>query len=317
MDKKTSDKNIGDLFTELIQMPEYRLFHQLRTLNTPIYIFEQNYIELKAIIQFVTDDPKAELIGIVRNKDKLERIHLDIIRRLHNFVASVLSLIDHTRNLHKELYSGTGMFPEYNQKVKLEFENDPLSQFVIKLRQYCQHYQAPDIGTTFSITRNGNSFDEKRTVVLFTENLKTFDGWNVKAKEYLNSLDKEIDILQLVTAYRDKVIKFYQWFQTHQVEIHKSELDKYYEKQSEFALCHIEQQISSRLKHRDPRMRLEEEIFSGIIPSDDLEKLENAKISNREKAELAIKLLERQYSIPEDLKGNITKLYLQEVINAA
>ena len=65
MNNESSSDRFIELHSELVEMPEYQLFLQLRTLNTPIYIFEQNYVELKLLIEYVTDDPEGITLGVV------------------------------------------------------------------------------------------------------------------------------------------------------------------------------------------------------------------------------------------------------------
>lgn len=290
-------------------MPEYELRQQLLGFNTSIYILDQNYAELQWLINFLENDPNGHLLMVVANQDKLHQAQVDIIRRLHNFVAAAQSLVDHTRRLYDKLYGSTNLFPEYQARIKQEFVSDPLSQFVQRLRQYCQHYKAPGIGIEVSIKQTEAGMVEKRTVFLPMNDLKEFDGWNAAAKQYMSTVEGDVNVLEVASNYRNKVIQFYKWFQSRQVEIHAVELARFDAKQAQFALLHIEQSVNACLNNRDDMPYRGEEILAGILSSQELEELDQFAPSSVERASHAVQLLEKHYSVPDDLKQKIMVLY--------
>ncbi len=130
---------IQQLMHELQHMPEYQFHTEMEDFWISVYIFEQNYKELREVIGFLESDPRADSLFTMKNRDKLNARGREVIRRLHNFVAAAMSLIDHTRRLYDKLYAGNNSFPDYKDRVERDFASDPLSQFVKCLRQYCQH----------------------------------------------------------------------------------------------------------------------------------------------------------------------------------
>lgn len=307
-------KKPGHLHAALISMPEFILRQQIESINTSIYIFDQNFVELKTLLEFIINDPKSFPLTFQENRDKQHKVQLETLRLLHNFVAASLTLIDHTRNYYKELYGDTDKFPDYQLK-KAEFEKDPLSQFVKCLRIYCQHYYSPNILVQESFFQNPDGSQAMgRKVLLSKDDLITFDGWSPIAKKYLNKHDKNIDVLEVTETYRTKVIDFYRWFINRQKEIHKDELSHVAQKENEFIQAYIEYLIDSRLKQEKPDTTIEEEVFAGIINSDEFVELESFKAPPKIKADLAIMLLSRHYPIPESLRMKIIHLYQQEQI---
>lgn len=242
---KTEDMSRGKLILQLMQelqnMPEYQLFVQLQGFSLSIYTFDRNFVELQNFISFLANDPRADSLFWLRNRDKLMRAMNDVIRLLHNFVASALSLIDHTRRLYNKLYAEFGTFPDYQQRVNHDFAQDPLSQFVKCLRQYCQHYKAPNLDVTVSWKQGDER--ETRTFNLLVEDLRTFDEWSSLAKRYLEGIDTKIEIVEVATEYRNKVIAFYEWFQSRQEEIHSDEFKRFREKERESLLLILEGKI--------------------------------------------------------------------------
>lgn len=309
MEESPHQPSMGQLMDEILAMPEYKLRQDLLGLNTSIYIFDTNYAELRRIIESLTDDPNGQLLTAAKNRDKLHNKQIDVLRRLHNFVAATQSLVEHTRRLHDKLYGNSGIFPEYQEQVNARFVNDPLSQFVQRLRQYCQHYKAPDIGIRVSVQRVEGRFVERRTVFLDLDTLREFDGWNAPAKLYMMDLSEEVDVLGVVTQYRDKVIEFYRWFQSRQYEIHASELARLEAKQTQLALLNLEWNVSACLTNKSEMPYRGEEIFIGILSSQELEDLEKIPAHSPERLSRAIELVEQKLPIPATLKGKITDLY--------
>lgn len=162
-------------------MPEYKLYQDFASLDLSIYTFHKNYVALNTILTFLASDERADLFFAVRNRDKLAQVGRDVVCYIHNYVASALSLIDHTRNLYNKLYVPAQQFPDYQERVTAEFVQDPLAQFVVCLRLYCQHYKAPNI-TVETTYPNGFNARPVRRILLALTDLQTFDGWRPKQR---------------------------------------------------------------------------------------------------------------------------------------
>lgn len=309
MEEPQQQASLGELMDEILAMPEYKLRQQLLSFNTSIYILDQNFAELQMLIDFLVNNPEGHLLTAASNQDRLRQVQIDIIRRLHNFVAAAQSLVDHTRRFYDKLYGSSNLFPDYQAQVNQVFVTDPLSQFVQRLRQYCQHYKAPDIGIEVSVTQSEDGFIETRTIFLPLEDLKDFDGWNAAAKKYMNGLMGNVDVLEVATNYRNKVMDFYRWFQSRQQEIHAAELARFESKQTEFALVHLEWMVNACLNNKDDMPYRAEEIFYGILPAQELEALTQLPAGSSERMTRAIELFERQYPLPDGLRRKIELLY--------
>jgi hypothetical protein len=309
MEESLRQVSAGELMDEILAMPEYRLRQDLQGLNTSIYIFDKNYVELRGIIKFLTDDPAGQSLSAARNDNGLHTVQIEVLRRLHNFVAAVESLVGHTRRLYNKLYRESGAFPEYLAQIAARFTNDPLSQFVQNLRQYCQHYGAPDIGIRLSVRRAESEFVERRTVFLALDNLREFGSWNARAKEYMEGLTGEVEVLGIVTQYRDKVIEFYKWFQSRQLQIHSGELARLEAKQSELALLNLEWYVNACMNNQDDMPFRGEDIFIGLLSSQEREELETIPASSPARLSRAIALVEQRLSLPAALKRKISDLY--------
>lgn len=307
MNSPKQQPNWRALTEEIHSLPGFKLQHELLALDISISIFNDNFLELKNLINFVTTEAKNhELFGL-RNREYLRTIQIDIVRRLHNFVASAMSLVDHTRNIYKKLEPD--LFADYQTQIDSTFTHNPLVQFVHCLRQYCQHYRSPNIVAKLTLQRieESNNFEEKRTVYLSRADLKEFSNWNSYALEYLNTLDEEVDILAILAQYQAKVTEFHQWFLIRQQEIHFEELKELKQKTDSFFQLQIEQRVNIYLNSSNTTFT-EEELFISILSSNEITELE--RIDNlQDKLFHILKLLDQHFAIPEALMRKIAVLY--------
>jgi hypothetical protein len=297
------------LMDELNKMPEYALFVQLQGFDASIYTFDKNYQDLIRTIDFLANNPQAKSLFWLRNRDQLMLMMREIIRLLHNYVAAAMSLIDHTRRLYRKLYADTDKFPDYEAKVSSEFAQDPLSQFVKCLRQYCQHYKAPNLAITTSIERFGEK--PTRAISLLKEDLESFDGWSTTAKKYLDTIEKKLDVLMVTTKYREKVIDFYEWFQYRQQEIHADDLQRFRDKEKDLLLLMLEDKIDiSFAESRQGIPHRKDEIFISIFSSREFDELDTIPRDSPNRPLRAIELLEEHsFFIPEEIKEKIIEVY--------
>jgi hypothetical protein len=296
---------------ELRGMPEYNLYINLQELNNSIYIFDRNFEELRKLLVFLTADERASELHWLENRDKLQALGMEVTRFLHNFVAAAKSLVDHTRRLYKKLYADNKKFPDYQNRVNKDFAHDPLSQFVQDLRRYFQHRKTP--GLAFVSSLKSPTENLTRTIELPREEIEEFNDWSSLAKEYLNTIEGGVDILTVVTTYRNKVLKFYEWFQFRQREIHSVEIKRFRDKEANLLLLMLDEKIDGYLANPN-RMNKEIEevflhIFLHIFSSKEFAELRNLPDNSVERASRAVQLLEEHFSIPDELSDKIFRLY--------
>jgi hypothetical protein len=298
---------ISQLMKELPDMPEYHLYVELQQFNNSIYIFDRNFDELHKLIQFLTNDPRVNELYWLENRDKLQMFSREVSRLLHNFVAAAMSLIEHTRRLDEKLYRDRGRFPDYQKRVDKEFTHDPLARFVKDLRRYCQHRKLPILAFTSSLKSSKDRLT--RTITLPREEIEAFDDWSADAKKYLNTIKDEVNILEVATSYRNKVIKFYEWFQLRQEEIHSEELKRFQQKEERLLLLMLEDNIDIYLANPGGIYKEREEVFLQLFSSREYEQLRSLPDHSRERPARAIELLEEHFIISDELKEKIYRLY--------
>jgi len=124
------------------------------------YIFEGNYIEFSRTIEsYIKSANNEEVLG---DSEHHINLHIsggrEISRRIHNYSAAWLSLVDHTRRVRNKLKDHTSVDvrnfgDEYDIRLaeclKDTFENE----FVKDLRNYVQHKEVPVPTLHFKIRR--------------------------------------------------------------------------------------------------------------------------------------------------------------------
>lgn len=65
-----------------------------------------NSQELIEITRRVNDPDEGLRLMYLHNREAGEQTHREFARRVHNFVAASLTLVDHTRNFMREHYTG-------------------------------------------------------------------------------------------------------------------------------------------------------------------------------------------------------------------
>lgn len=299
------------LFDKMQAMPGFMLESELAGLDTSIYIFNRNFDELEKLITFLTEDPGSFRLQAVDRRDVLDTFFLEILRLLHNFVAAALSLIDHTRNQYQRLYEADkATFPDYQKRINSDFKNDPLSQFVKGLRQYCQHYRAPSIEIQLTVTKVDDGFSETRKVLLSKQDLASFSSWNLAAKNFLTAVDEKVDVLEIVKSYRDTVSNFYKWYRERQLEIHAEELSELSNVRNQAFQLDLDMKLRGCLNNKENYPWRGEELFSGLLSYTEQKRLQDLDPASLERYELLIQILEERYVLTPLEKEQIRELYM-------
>ena len=297
------------LMKELEATPGFALYSELMSLNTSLYILDKNQEELTTLVTTITTSPNVRKFFLVENREGLHRLSEDVVRRLHNFIAAVASLRDHTRRQYQKFYEAQGLMPEYEAKIESTFIEHPLSQFVQKLRIFIQHYKAPHI--TYLTAWNAPSTQPLRTAIISKEDLAQFDEWGPTAQQYLATIDRGVDILDATQKYRSKVLEFYEWFQTKQQEIHADDLREFGEKEGRLLRLQLEDKLDRCIAAPDPHHCAERTLFFHVFLMADYEQLQASPRNPAERALNAIGLLNTRMPTDDALRQKLERVYAQ------
>jgi len=199
---------------------------RIETLRINFYVFNRNYQELKKLID-VKDNPKIIFeLWDLQNRDQLDMVINEILRLLHNYLASAKSLVEQTRVVIHSWYKETNFLNEYKSQVVSRFKNNTMVGFVEELRNFNLHYSIPITHATFSVQRNEKTGQDTidHSFVLIKSSLLNWSGWTKKGKPFLRDSDEQIDIGNLVDQYYKQIFDFHFWLINRLQEIHKEDL---------------------------------------------------------------------------------------------
>jgi len=227
-----------DLFHAILSSPGmahiYRTYARTFSLN----IFQRNAQELLAATHSVRDSDYGLQLMAINNREAGQQAHREISRFVHNFAASAMTLVEHTRNFVREHYEDTAIKIAYDRRVEATFASEPVVQFVQNLRNYFVHKGLPDseMFIDFQSTGDSSGAGTLETGVRYkTATFLEWDGWNAPAKHYIESAGEYIDIHAVADAYVEKVLAFHQWLDVALAQFHANDLAKLQEMQEKHA----------------------------------------------------------------------------------
>jgi hypothetical protein len=169
-------------------------------------VFLGNEVELRMLLVRSSKTEAALELWNLENRPAFDAFLDEVDRLLHNYLASVGSLRDHTRTLWQTYLPQE----EYAEKVRTTFAESGLCVFVQNLRNFTLHANLPLTQGHMSWEQGG---EVKTGVQLHRSDLQRWTKWPPLAKQYLAELPQDgIDLLGLVADYTETVTRFNDWF---------------------------------------------------------------------------------------------------------
>lgn len=129
---------------------------------------------------------------------------------LHNYIASVIALADHTSKVADRVLQGEN-HSLYRGEYNTRFRKDPRSSFVRGLRNYLLHRALPITSGSFHFEKDGPF---THAIMLSVEALADDDGWNPEARRFMDEAGKGLDIYDALLAHYNDTRSFQKWFET-------------------------------------------------------------------------------------------------------
>ncbi len=228
MESKAKFEPARAILDEIAKSPEQALIQELESIRWSFKMVQGNFCDLIQPIELLEEKPEGIKLWSRENKQKLHRLFEEIARLLHNFLASNMSFVDHTRAHINKLYSGkkyAQFLEQYQIEISSRFSNNANHQIAQGLRNYVQHRNLPFVGSTISWNREKG---ESRSFHILIEQLLEWHGWvdYPLAKAKLQQMGKFLEIRPFIEEYFSQVSSFYQWLVDKQMEMHKLEISK-------------------------------------------------------------------------------------------
>lgn len=179
-----------------------------------------NYFELLNLIEELEENVQG--VGRAMTEDSQTRSNqfLEITRRLHNFVASAVTLVDHTRKLMNN-YQGTPTWDEYQTRTA-DAKKNAVVPLITKLRNYVLHAGLPAIG--FQVTIN-NGIATSYVVYINRDAALRYKDWPAPARRFLENSDENIPLRRLIQDYSKTVEGLYAWLYGQFSRLHGTEIE--------------------------------------------------------------------------------------------
>jgi len=215
------------LVTAYRETPGHEIYWQIQSIGISMAILHRNEAELVTKLRdHATFDSLRQFDQ--SNRQGMQAEFHEIIRLIHNYVASIKSLVDHTRRISRKILSETGQ-SIYQQEIDSQFTNDDLTSFLHDLRNYLLHVTHPPVKKTVR-------FDSGTIAVeLDTQQLLESDQWRAASKRFLMKYPKSVVLEPLICDYSEKVTNFHNWLTAHIESDRKGEMDDFWQKHHAWA----------------------------------------------------------------------------------
>ena len=190
-------------------------------LSTTLYILNKNFADLRSLLRGL-DDPKTAIALLAESaRPALESFIREVTRLLHNYLASVMSTVDHTRNMANDLYADNPFMTVYKAKVAAHFAESNLHHFMQELRNEMLHNKL--LMLPVNTTIKPDSLDSRFTLPI--ERLKTVE-WKSRARTFVDAIQDELRLEALLDAYHAHVTEFHKWLAAEQEVLHKADFEE-------------------------------------------------------------------------------------------
>jgi hypothetical protein len=145
-----------------------------------------NSKELLDAVKWYGDAEAVLSIWAPANHEQFEEFVGEVRRFLHNYLASVKSLVDHSRRIVRDLCGQTAFWSQYQERVQATFMG-PVPRFVQDLRNYTLHRDVPISGASIRY-EHGKLYG---LLKLDVQSLRQWGSWSAAAQRpsaYTNSM---------------------------------------------------------------------------------------------------------------------------------
>ena len=217
---------LDDLQRRIQEHPAHVEYWRCKGLKQTLAVFQVNAGELMALLEQAATDAELamELVQNVRPPEVRDGFRLGVLRALHNYVASAMTLVDHSRRMMRDR---SGQIADELEKRKEAFLANPEARFVQDLRNFTLHRELPPLGHKVSM-QNLNTPDVTMVseVQLSVESLRSWDGWTATSLEFLNQQGGAVELRPVIERHRDLVIDMNAWLLNELVDANADLLDE-------------------------------------------------------------------------------------------
>ena len=225
---------------------------QFRARSFSLNIFQMNAVALIEASLHASDPDHGMSLMADENREAGTQAHREFNRHLHNFTASAMTLVDHTRVFMNENYADTAFHAAYQAQVLAAFKDDPLSQFIQKLRNYMVHKGLPNTEMFLDLRNDEKDGATIQTGIrIGTASLLEWDGWSPAARRYIEGAGKSLNVRSLAEEYMARVNRFHAGLESDLRHHHSADLAELERLQSAYQAQAFTEELAHASKIQD------------------------------------------------------------------
>lgn len=178
---------------------------RLVALTNSLLIYQANVNEMILWHKKINVTEAALTIWDPRNYELMEQVNLEMQRLFTNFLSSAFSLRDHLYTLRNEYYKGTTVESKMEECIAKYFSNNYLTAFIQGFRNFVIHCGYPRTSKKLNMSGDSISNDIYFDVV----QLKKFNGWTANSKKFLESMETQVKLIDIVLDYNKIINEYY------------------------------------------------------------------------------------------------------------
>jgi hypothetical protein len=196
---------------QIAEHPGYRRHLDLQAFHLSIAaVFRSNFLELHGLLREAASDPTLamELVQNVHEDSVRRDFQAETVRRLHNYLAATMSLVEHARRLMR---SASRERVAISDDRKSKLLSHPEVGLMMDLRAFTQHRVLPELFHHLKIGGAGDPDVFESEVGLTTVALLDGDRWSPASRTYLQAHGDYLHLLPLVEVHAALVYEYNVW----------------------------------------------------------------------------------------------------------
>lgn len=197
---------------EFEQSDGLKLYLDFHALRLTFHTFQGNFEELDALVRRHYKLSIEHKLGDFFNRIPLDKLLVEVTRRLHNFVFAAQCVSAHTDKVVKRWYRlNPPVLAEYRAAKAKHFGQSGIDDFTSGLRDYFGHVTTPFIASVMAGSHP--AADEPRfSLKLDTDAIyPNREGWTAAAQRYIASHKYGLNLGIYTREYYEAVIRFSSW----------------------------------------------------------------------------------------------------------
>lgn len=194
-------------------------------------VYFRNTHELIRLLQIPAKNLGVSLQLMGDDRDATAPFWEELDQRLHNLLASAVSLVDHTRRLLNYYEPDIPTFVAEYSRRNIAVTDMNETSFLRDLRNYLLHYGAPPLVQTMDLAPTTGTEGTGHSIKLSATRLLEWDKWRAQSRSYLSSFDdRDGPVLATdVVAYADAMSALVTWLfeQRQAVNSDENVLDRF------------------------------------------------------------------------------------------